>query len=159
MRRVLLISALFSAASVGLVAADLVGSDTLLMHLRHDRSNVQWLADSAVVGDFDGDAMRDTAVLGVEGKGVVVAVGTHGADGGVHVQYLPFAIDRGVQAAICALPARLETHPLSCADEDGALPGCRDKPAAQGLSLVDDECVSIHMYWDHGQGAMAWWWR
>lgn len=158
MRRAILFGGILGATSI-VLPADLVGSDTLLMHLRHDRSSVKWLAESTVVGDLNGDGKTDAAMLGLEANGVVVAVAMHGADGGVHVQYLTFAVGRGSQATICALPARLESQPLSCTEGDGSLPGCRDEPPAVGLSLVDDECDSIHMYWDHDDGVVAWWRR
>ena len=113
-----------------------------------------------VVGDLDGDGKPDAAMLGMEERnGVVIAVATHGADGGVNVQYLPFAVDRNSQAAICALPARLETRPLSCANAGDPLPGCRDSPPAAELNLVDEECDSIHLYWNHDKGSVAWWRR
>jgi hypothetical protein len=157
MFRLLAIGLLTAAATV--IAAELPGPDALFDYLRHVRPSIQWLPTSGVEGDFDGDGRSDLAALGIDGKVVLVAIGTRPVGSNMHVQFLPFRVDSAAQAAICALPARLEIHPLECSEDGQALPGCRDSPKASALSLVDDECDSIHMYWDHQTSQITWWRR
>jgi hypothetical protein len=59
---------------------------------------------------------------------------------------------------ICAAPARLSVAPLSC-DQDGGekLPGCVASPHTSGLTIDDNQCDPINLYWDHDQRRLAWW--
>jgi hypothetical protein len=110
---------------------------------------------SIVEGDLSGNGERDTAVVGYDKTGIVLAVGM-GAKA-QPIQYLNFPIDRTAQAAVCAIPVSLAVVPLSC-DSDGAkLPGCVASSHASGLAINDSECDPINLYWDHEKGRLAWW--
>jgi hypothetical protein len=131
----------------------------VLARIRTERPSVKWDAKSTVSGDFDSSGHPEFAVLGYEGKGIVLAIGRISGTGAVLTQYLPFDVSAASQAAICALPARLRAVPLVCSaqTEDDLLPGCRVHPSAAALSLEGGDCDPINLYWDHDHDQMAWW--
>lgn len=133
--------------------------EALLSRVIAERADVEWKSESAVAGDFDGDGRSDIAVFGIEASGILVAIEATSATPLRRAQYLAFGVGGGVQQAVCSLPVRLETLPLVGADEDGRLPGCRDQPPPSLLNLIDDECDSIYVYWDHDRSHMTWWRR
>lgn len=90
-----------------------------LTRIRAERPTIKWDAKSEVTGNFEGNGRADFAVLGYEGKGVVVAIGRTSKTGDILSQYLNFAVSGASQAAICTLPARLELYPLVCSDDGG----------------------------------------
>ena len=156
LKRAVLVS-VFACGIVLSTAAEERGVTAFLGRVAAEHPSVKWDAKSVVEGDFDGSHQRSFAALGYTDGRVIVAVGRKAADGSVIAQYLEFGIDRARQDAICSVPARLEVHPLTCADDGEPLPGCKEAPGVSGLSLDDGECDPINMYWDHSRKHMAWW--
>jgi hypothetical protein len=76
---------------------------------------------------------------------------------GSDVETLEFRVDPAAQDAICTLPAKLSTSASSCSPMDEPLPGCKELPGKVDLSISDDACDSIHLYWDQNAKRMAWW--
>ena len=74
-------------------------------------------------------------------------------------QFFEFGVGVTAQAAICTAPAKLEVYPPDCSADGDALPGCKASKGASGLSIVDGDCDSIHLYWDHDAKLMRWWLR
>ncbi len=129
-----------------------------LARIRTEHPSIKWDAKSTVFGDFDASGRPEFAVLGYEGKGIVLAIGRLSGTGTVLTQYLRFAVSAASQAAICALPARLKAVPLVCAAQtEDVLPGCRAHPAASALNLEGGDCDPINLYWDHDHDQMVWW--
>jgi hypothetical protein len=154
--------AFISAFAFGItfsVAAEKPDLTTFLAHIAAEQPSVKWDAKSVVEGDFDGTHRASFAVVGHKDQHVMVAVGRKAADGSVTAQYLEFGISRDQQDAICKLPAHLKVSPLVCSgEEDGEkLPGCTESPGVSALSLDDDECDPINMYWNHSTKRMMWW--
>ncbi len=112
-----------------------------------------------VCADFDGDKLIDQAVIGLTDKAIFVAIRSRVIGKKSITQVLEFGVGRGIQAAICELPAKLEIDNLDCQMDDGALPGCKANKLAKSLDLSDGQCDSIHMYWNHEKNAMVWWRR
>ena len=140
-------------------AAEKPGLTAFLGRIATEQPSVKWDAKSVVKGDFDGSHRATFAVIGYKDKHVMVAVGRNAADGSVTAQYLEFGIDPAQQNAICGLPAHLKLYPLVCSggDDGQELPGCQETPGASALSLDDDRCDPINMYWNHGKKLMMWW--
>jgi hypothetical protein len=132
-------------------------TDALLSCVKKDRPAVRWDTKSIVVADFDGDGRPDSAVLGYERDKLLLAV--HVGHAGSPASYFEFSINRGVQAAVCTAPVKLETSALECNSGEGELPGCKSSPGASVLSIIDGECDSIHLYWNHTLSRMQWWRR
>ena len=108
--------------------------------------------------DLDGDGAPESIRLAQENSQVRITVeGKSVAEG---AQTLTFGVDPARQDAVCALPVTLTSAALDCAPEAlGAhpLPGCMEKPAARSLTLSDDQCDAIHLYWNHDTRGLAWW--
>ena len=147
----------FVVAMGGLALAALAsGRDDFMAALLRARSDVRWDRSTLVEGDFKGDGIVDAAIVGYSNSGLVLAVGTAAKPS--KIQYLNFGINAGEQAAICAAPARLLVVPLSCEQDDvGKLPGCVASPHASGLTIDDNQCDPINLYWDHDQRRLTWW--
>jgi len=118
---------------------------------------VKWDMASMVCLDIDGDGITDRAVLGYRDGQILVAVRRGPLKHRVALQTLGFGIDPNVQEAICALPAKLTEDELVCTTEAGPLPGCKPRRGAKALTLNDNRCDPIHLYWSHKHGALAWW--
>jgi hypothetical protein len=133
--------------------------NSFLKRITAEQPSLKWDAKSAVEGDFDGSHQASFAVLGYKDKQVTVAVSHKAADGTVTAQYLAFEINPNYQNAICGLPAHLEISPPACTNgETGEkLPGCTESPGISGLTLDDDRCDPIYMYWSHDTKRMMWW--
>jgi hypothetical protein len=72
-----------------------------------------------------------------------------------------FRADPGSQNAACAMPVHLEAESLDYDphEDSGDLPGFRRSKTCKAFSLVDDECDSIHFYWNHDAQQLVWWRR
>ncbi|MDC8784798.1 hypothetical protein [Roseateles koreensis] len=131
----------------------------MLRDLAKAKPSIRWDSASAVAGDFDGRSSRGGAMLGYAGSKVYLAIQAGSRGKSLRYQYLEFGVGPGAQAAICSAPAKLEVYPLECSMEEGELPGCKATKGASGLSIVDGDCDSIHLYWDHVSNRMQWWRR
>lgn len=152
-----ILGAAATAALATGAAAQMLNADVLLDLLRHDRHAVSWDAASPVAGDFDGDGQFDMAAVGVEGGNtLVIAVANQPVGSSMSVQYLGFPVDASAEAGLCSLHAQLRSVEPVCRMGQQPLPGCRGKPGAAALQLVDEGCRSFHLYWDHDSGRMNW---
>lgn len=70
-----------------------------------------------------------------------------------------FAIGSARQDSFCASPVRIESYPIECEGDEEKLPGCKPVKGCSGFSVIDDECDSIHVYWDSDQKTLSWWRR
>ncbi|WP_036140586.1 hypothetical protein, partial [Aerolutibacter daejeonensis] len=107
-----------------------------------------------VHGDFDGDGAVDTASLVQHTRQVVLTI--RRASAPTHDTFT-FRVDPAAQDAICTLPAKLSTSPSFCTPMDEPLPGCEELPGKVDISISDDACDAIHLYWDKREQRMAWW--
>jgi hypothetical protein len=110
-----------------------VSPQSALKQLSEARPEVRWDAKSGLRADFDCDGRPDRAFLGRnEGRVYVGAVRAAAQKPDV----LDFAIDAGVQAAICQEPAKLAIESLDYDPSDavGAIDGFRRSRVCKGLS-------------------------
>lgn len=133
--------------------------ETLTGTASRQMPGVEWVDQSAVVGDFDGDGVDDHALLGHLPARVVLAVRIGPTTADRPVQFLEFGVNPGAQDAICALPARLYVHELSCdpLNDGDPLPGCKPSSVAKALTLSGGDCDAIHLYWSHTEHSLQWW--
>ena len=131
-------------------------TDNFFATLMRTHSEIKWDKSSLVTADFNGDKIKDSAALGYKDDQIVIGISMGHMRNG-KPQLLPFSIEAGIQAAICALPATLGTEPLICTAEDSRLPGCKQLAGAKGLFLAGGECDSVHLYWNHRTKRMDWW--
>ena len=147
---------------VGMVAAasqSLSGSAssrTALDRLSAAVPAVQWDAKSGLRADLDCDGRVDQAFLGRNSGRVYVGVVRAAA---TKPEILDFAVDAGIQEAICAEPARLVVESLDYDPTDavGQVDGFRRSRTCRGLELSGGECDSIHLFWNHASKSLDWW--
>lgn len=122
------------------------------------RPGTKWDRTTLVSGDFNGDGLRDWAMVGYQGSGLELAIRVSGGKTGkTRTQLLAFGIGASMQAAICEAPAKLQVDLQFCNPMDDALPGCRPSKLANSLSLSGGDCDSIHLYWNSDAKRMEWW--
>lgn len=109
---------------------------------------------NTVRGDFDGDGTADEATLFQHERHVTLVVRRSSA---AAPETFEFRVDPAAQDAICTLPAKLSTSPSFCAPMDEQLPGCTEAAGKVDLSISDDACDAIHLYWDGDAERIAWW--
>jgi hypothetical protein len=107
------------------------------------RPQIVWEEKTRIRADMNCDRETDDAFLGRADGSVYVGVI---ASGVAMPEVLPFAVDAGKQAAICAEPAVLTAEPL---DPPG--PG-----GCAGLRLEGGDCDSIHLFWDRQSNRLSW---
>jgi hypothetical protein len=107
-----------------------------------------------VRGDFDGDGVMDQATLIQHQRHVTLTVRLGSA---ASPETFDFRVDPAAQDAICTLPATLSTSASFCSPMDEPLSGCKELPGKVDLSISDDACDAIHLYWDQDARRMAWW--
>jgi hypothetical protein len=117
---------------------------------------VQWDARSGLRADLDCDGRADQAFLGRNAGRVYVGVVRAAA---IKPEILDFAVDGGVQEAICAEPAKLVVESLDYDPTDavGPIDGFRRSRACKGLELSGGECDSVHLFWNHALKRIDWW--
>jgi hypothetical protein len=111
-------------------------------------------SSNIVHGDFDGDGVVDQATL-IQHQHHVTLIVRRGSDS--VPEKIEFRVDPAAQDAICTLPAKLSTSASSCTPMDEPLPGCSEEPGKIDLSISDDACDPIHLYWNQDEKRMAWW--
>ncbi len=101
-----------------------------------------------VTGDYDCDERPDQAFLGRAAGKVYVGVIIGRLS---EPQVLEFAVDAGVQAAVCSEDVTLETESLDYDPTEmvGELEGFAPSTTCSGLIVAVEDCDSIHMYWNH----------
>jgi hypothetical protein len=151
------LSALFVliASLVGVGVASAQSKDGLRV-LATARPEVRWSAATGLKGDFDCDGQPDQAFLGRAGGRVYVGVVRSGHR---MPEILDFAVNPGVQEAICAEPAvlRIESLDYDPAKAVGEIPGFRRSKTCKGLRLEGGECDSVHFFWNHKTKRLEWW--
>jgi hypothetical protein len=137
-----------------LVASPAVAGSAL-DRVRRSRPEVRW-DGPAVSADYDGDGRVDQAFLGHLSGKVFVGVVVTSAKA---PQVLEFSVGAGQQAAVCSAEAVLKVEELDYDPRDvpADLQGFRPSSACKGLRLADNECDSIHMYWNGIKRRMDWW--
>ncbi len=122
--------------------------------------DVKWQAISELAADLDCDGRPDHALLGRHSGNVYVGVVLSSER---KPQVLGFAVDPGIQNAICAEPAVLSVESLDYdpPEEMGsiAVAGFRRSKRCKGLRLEGGECDSIHFFWNHKTRRLEWWRR
>jgi hypothetical protein len=153
-RRALIVAAVIMTAGAVLAAASPFGRD-FIAALQKDRPDIRWDRATLVEKDFDGDGALDAALIGYSKAGVVLAVRLDGIK--QPIQYLEFRTGQS-QDGVCATPVKLVAYPLSCEqDGGGQLPGCVGSPHASALSIDDEACDPVNVYWNRDQHHMTWW--
>jgi hypothetical protein len=133
---------------------------TALNALRRIQPTVRWDETTAVVADVTCSGTPDTLLIGYQSDKVWLgAVHTAKPNGTPKVETFPFQIGQPTQDSFCAVPVRIETAPIDCETEQGALRGCKSVKGCREFSLVDGACDSFHFYWDSAQKMLTWWRR
>lgn len=109
--------------------------------------NVAWQAKSSVTGDFTCDGHKQTAILGISGTDVVVAVFLNGLNR--KPEELRFDIFE-------TQFAQLKTESLDY-ELDYDLPGFQQSKSCLGLNVGDMGHDSAHLYWDHNSKKFGMW--
>lgn len=126
---------------------------------RRLKPSVKWDAASLVRADVTCDGKADGILLGRDNSTVWAAVISSDKPEVNRRNLMQFALGPGTQAALCALPATIETYPIECETESGPLEGCKPSPSCRGFSVVDGQCDSLHFYWHSGLKRIVWWRR
>ena len=131
-----------------------VSTTGALNELRKTHPTVKWNIKPSAVADVLCEGKPGTVVLGSEKDNVVVGVVSGLRP---HSTVLSFPINSHAQDGFCAFPVRIETSPLDCAPDVGALPGCKVIKGCRAFTVIDDECDSFNFYWDSSRHALASW--
>jgi hypothetical protein len=123
---------------------------------KNERPSVTWEQSSLVTVILDGKS-NGAALLGYGGGKIYVAVFRDPALPKSKPHILEFGVGADQQAAVCAVPARLEVEKLLCNPMSDALPGCRPSQNAQHIVVHGGKCDPIVIYWDHKTDGLAWW--
>ena len=117
-----------------------------------------WDTSTLVSGDFNGDGLRDWAMVGYRGSKIELGVRVSARrPARIRTQFLVFGIGSELQAAICEPPAKLQVDEQFCSPMDEALPGCKPTKHANSLNLSGGDCDPIHLYWNSETRKMDWW--
>lgn len=144
------------AAYLGSHSATFAQTNVAVELAKNERPSVTWEQSSLVTVKLDGKS-NGAALLGYGGAKIYVAVYRGPALPKSKPHILEFGIDASQQAAVCAVPARLEVDKLLCNPMGDALPGCRLSQNAQHLMVRGGKCDPIVIYWDHKAHGPAWW--
>lgn len=147
------VSLLFVASAIGNIAFASDNAATTISALRKAKPTVRWNEESVTVADINCDGRPDRIAVGYHGKSVWVGFIP---DGGRPVT-MRFPIGQGGQDSFCSTPVHIETSPLTCSSDEGALPGCKKIPGCREFSVGDENCDSFHFYWHALRKELAWW--
>ncbi len=117
---------------------------------------VAWSEGSHLPADFDCDGDTDHAFLGHRPGRVYVGLVRAASP---KPEILEFAVNPGVQAAICGEPAELAVESLDYDPTEavGPIEGFRRSQSCKGLQLSGGECDSVHLFWNHKTRQLEWW--
>jgi hypothetical protein len=116
-----------------------------------------WDPQSVIREDIDCDGRVDSAFVGHSDSAMYVGVVP---GGGTPAEVLQFGLHgNAVQDAVCSDKAKLKVESLDYDPTDavGELPGFQRSRVCKGLNLGEDDCDSIHMYWNHASHHLDWW--
>jgi hypothetical protein len=104
---------------------------------------VAWRGDSVVTGDFTCRGRKQTAILGINPSGIVVAVFLNGMNRKPYV----FRDAQKDPSTVELTTEDLDYDPKE--DLGYPLPGFRRSKTCKGLMLDDGEIDPAHLYWNH----------
>lgn len=125
--------------------------------LRKDYGGISWDSASRIAADVNCDGINDIAYLGNDPDAAWVGI----VFGSRTQTKLPpgtlrFEASGRSHSTICAKPVKFESVPLDCRTTNGSmLPGCRQISRCFALTLTDDKCGALHVYWDAKQKTMS----
>jgi hypothetical protein len=119
--------------------------------------DVSWNEALSATADVICDGKNQTIVVGQGNDAAWVGVVPTSGGKTRKPMIMSWPIRHGTQAALCAMPIRIDLEPLNCETENGALPGCKEVKHCQSFSLADDECDPINVYWDSARHLLTWW--
>lgn len=70
---------------------------------------------------------------------------------------MEFGLHQQTQDAFCDVPVRIVTSPISCQAADGPLEGCKIVKGCREMSVKDDTCDPINVYWSAAYKTLGWW--
>jgi hypothetical protein len=146
---------IFVIVAVTSALSQVSGNEGAISRLRKSYPSVDWNTRSTAVADVTCDGKPDTIVWGSDKKKVVIAV-VSGARPN-KAQVFSFPIGGNTQDAFCEIPTRIETSPLDCFSDKGALPGCESFEGCRAFSVMDNKCDPFNFYWDSSRKSLAWW--
>ena len=70
-----------------------------------------------------------------------------------------FNASRGRPDAFCTLPVRVQAESLDYDPSEavGKIPGFQRSKTCLAFALADDQCDSLHFYWNHKTKKLEWW--
>lgn len=162
LRRHILVICILLAATGAVRPEMSLGQETTqtpLEILRSKAPGAMWDEGISVRADVTCDGVADVVMVGHETNvawiGVVPGLSSEQSEPIAS----SFPIGTHSQGSFCSKPVKIEAYPITCEDEDGALPGCQPVKDCQAFSVIDDACDSFHFYWDSDQKRLTWWRR
>jgi hypothetical protein len=143
--------------SVTMTEAAVADSRSAVNRLRLEEPVPHWDEQSVLSVDVDCDGRVDSAFVGRSDSAMYVGVVTSAASS---TEVLAFGLNgNAVQDAVCSDKAKLTTESLDYDPTDavGPLPGFERSRVCMGLNLGEEDCDSIHTYWNHVSHHLDWW--
>jgi hypothetical protein len=119
-----------------------------------------WQKKSAVVIDINGDGVKDIAVLGYTRDKAAVGIVSGGSSKSFHTKILDFSRGHDYQRGICGRTAKLIVEKTSETPKEalGKYPeGYRICDKCFEISVEDDLCDPITIYWNYKKNELDWW--
>ena len=132
-------------------------SGSAVKRLRLADRLVHWDEQSVLSVDVDCDGRVDSAFVGRSDSAMYVGVVTNTR---IPAEVLRFGLHgNAVQDAVCSDKAKLTVESLDYDPTDavGALAGFQRSRVCRGLNLGEEDCDSIHLYWNHESHHLDWW--
>ena len=129
---------------------------TAVLRLAAADTTVSWDGSSRLVGDVDCDGVADSAFIGRAKSAVHVGLIRANV---ASPEILSFAIGSGTQKAVCSDKVVLVFESLDYDPKDavGEIDGFHRSTVCKGLTLGDDDCDSIQMFWNTSSHHLDWW--
>ena len=113
---------------------------------------VRWDRAPSVKANIFCDDKRDSVYLGYRKGEIVIGfirAATHA------VQLISFAVGANQQAAVCRLPVRIASETVDL--EPDYDPNSEPIRTCRGISIEDDACDSLHLFWNDTKKQLNWW--
>jgi hypothetical protein len=125
-----------------------------LLSLSTAAPDVHWDSRSLVAGDITCNGLIEQVYIGHTADRIYVGL-FRAANKSPEI--LEFRLGGGYQDAVCdPMAAKLETYSLDH-DQDHDLKGLRRSRTCKGLSLEDNSCDPINLYWNRTTQHLTWW--